>query len=200
MHLFPGVFVCQVVLDGCLVVATQTFLWCLQQLRFLFAATCKMIFVHCSWADRLFWINLPQLWTVLIPFVTPFVVESQVTGQDLCNNPDFVCNTAENGFVTAIGYWMKNCQEWDASHTFDAALAAIRPANTQANPERRASFYEWLKALGISPVTTTPKPPMPDEGETQVKAGEGCWQIADRCCDGQAGLDKEHRSSHNSLQ
>ncbi|CAK8997672.1 Hypothetical protein SCF082_LOCUS5315 [Durusdinium trenchii] len=110
---------------------------------------------------------------------------SQVTGQDLCNNPDFVCNTAENGFVTAIGYWMKNCQEWDASHTFDAALAAIRPANTQANPERRASFYEWLKALGISPVTTTPKPPMPDEGETQVKAGEGCWQIADRCCDGQ---------------
>ena len=82
---------------------------------------------------------------------------------------DFICDSAQNAWVTTIGYWQHNSAAWNKEHTFKSALEAIRPADPSSNPAREKHFNEWLAAVGIAPATTTPRPPMPDKGETTVE-------------------------------
>lgn len=112
-------------------------------------------------------------------------IVQKASSVDLCANPDSICDKDQMAWLTAIAYWQQNSKPWDEAHTFESSLEVIWPADKSANPQREKYYCEWLKALDISPVKPTPRPPMPDHGKTTVKSGEGCWQIADRCCDGQ---------------
>lgn len=104
------------------------------------------------------------------------------SGVDICDDPDSICNSDVIAWLTAVAYWKKNEAPWVAAYTFESSLQVIRPADTSANPARRANYEDWTAVLNLQPAPTAAPPP--SEGTTTVQSGEGCWNIADRVCPG----------------
>merc|ERR1712183_1191393 len=100
-------------------------------------------------------------------------VVASAGGEDICNNPDSICNEGPVAWLTAIAYWKQNEAPWRSgalAFTCEGSLQVIRPADTSSNYKRCNQFDLWLGKLGINPdEVTTPKP-----GPGGLCTGEPC--------------------------
>jgi len=94
-------------------------------------------------------------------------------GEDICNNPDSICDEGAVAWLTAIAYWKNNEGPWirgELAFTCKGSLQVIRPADGSSNTQRCAQYDEWLEKLDIDPSqVTTPEP-----GPGGVCTGEPC--------------------------
>ena len=68
---------------------------------------------------------------------------------DICKNPDSMCTDGVICWLTAIAYWMMNCNKYSQDSIYTIISSGVRPADTSSNSARAKSYQSYCTKLGI---------------------------------------------------